>query len=302
MRFHNFAYLLRQGARNVLRNRLMSFACIGVLVACMLLIGGAAMISLNVNAMIRFVEDQNEVMVFLEDTITDADIALMDLSLSGFDNIARFTFVSKAEVLQRQKELAGPEDAPMFDFPEEDNPFPNTYIVQIRDLARIEDTVARLRGLEGVEKVNASTEVAEILVAVRQAVAASGAGVVFILIAVSIVIITNNIKLTIFSRRKEINIMKYVGATDVFIRMPFLVEGMLIGLISAILAFLALGFGYTYLLQWIGDKFGGFLGPVFDKAIDFWSISNYIFGAFAALGIVIGAVGSGIFVRKHLKV
>ncbi len=138
--------------------------------------------------------------------------------------------------------------------------------------------------------------------AVRQSIAWCGAGIVAILVVVSIVIITNNIKLTIFSRRREINIMKYVGATDTFIRMPFLVEGIVIGLVSAALAFLLLGFGYTYLMQWVSERFGDFLGPVFERAIDFWSIAHYMFGAFAALGVLIGTTGSGFFVRKHLRV
>lgn len=298
MRLHNFGYLVKEGARSVVRNKLMSFACIGVLVACMLLIGGAAMLSLNVTAMVGFVEEQNEVSIFLEDWLTPSDLEMMELELGSMGNIARSTFVSKEEALE---ELML-QDPVMFGGLEEDNPMPNKFIVQIDDLARIEDTVAMLREMEGVEKVNANTDVASMLVTVRKAIAYSGAVIVAILLVVSVVIITNNIKLTIYSRRREINIMKYVGATDTFIRMPFLVEGVLIGLLSAIMAFLILGFGYTYLIAWIGEKFSAFLGPIFGRAIDFWSIAHYIFGAFATMGVFIGAVGSGIFVRKHLRV
>jgi cell division transport system permease protein len=277
----------------------MSFACIGVLVACMLLIGGAAMISLNVTAMVNFVEDQNEVSVFLLQTMTPSDAEVMGLTLKNMDNIARVTFISKEEALEALI-LENPDLFLGLD--EGDNFLPDKYIVQIDDLARMEETLERIGGLSGIEKVNASTDVAKMLVAVRQAIAWCGAGIVAILVVVSIVIITNNIKLTIFSRRREINIMKYVGATDTFIRMPFLIEGMVIGLISAALAFLVLGFGYTYLMQWIGERFGDFLGPVFERAIEFWSIAHYMFGAFAALGVLIGMAGSGFFVRKHLRV
>ena len=298
MRLHNFGYLMKEGARSVVRNKLMSFACIGVLVACMLLIGGAAMLSLNVTAMVGFVEEQNEVSIFLEDWLTPSDLEMMELELGSMKNIARSTFVSKEEALE---ELVL-QDPVMFAGLEDDNPMPDKFIVQIDDLARIEDTVAKLREMEGVEKVNANTDVASMLVTVRTAIAYSGAVIVAILLLVSVVIITNNIKLTIYSRRREINIMKYVGATDAFIRMPFLVEGVIIGLLSAILAFLILGFGYTYLIAWVGEKFSAFLGPIFGRAIDFWSIAHYIFGAFATMGIFIGAVGSGIFVRKHLRV
>lgn len=298
MRLHNFGYLVKEGARSVVRNKLMSFACIGVLVACMLLIGGATMLSLNVTAMVGFVEEQNEVSIFLEDWLTPSDLEMMELELGSMRNIARCVFISKEEALEDLML----QDPVMFAGLEEDNPMPNKFIVQIADLAQIEDTVNQLRQMEGVEKVNANTDVAAMLVTVRKAIAYSGAVIVAILLMVSVVIITNNIKLTIYSRRREINIMKYVGATDIFIRMPFLVEGVIIGLVSAVVAFLILGFGYTYLIAWVGEKFSAFLGPIFGRAIDFWSIAHYIFGAFATMGIFIGAVGSGIFVRKHLKV
>lgn len=299
MRLHNFGYLVKEGARNVVHNRLMSFACIGVLVACMLLIGGAAMVSLNVSSMIQFVEDQNEVVVFLEDHLTQSDIEVMQLSLVSNPNIANVVFVSKEEamdalILENPDLFLGLE--------QDDNFLPNKFTLQVADLAYMETTVDEILRMDGVEKINASTDVANILVTVRRAIAYSGAAVVAILVVVSIVIITNNIKLTIFSRRREINIMKYVGATDAFIRMPFLVEGMLIGLLSAVIAFLVLGVGYTYLLQWVGQEFSTFIGPVFSRAVDFWEIAHYIFGAFAALGVFIGFIGSGFFVRKHLKV
>ena len=298
MRLHNFGYLVKEGARSVIRNKLMSFACIGVLVACMLLIGGATMLSLNVTAMVGYVEEQNEVTVFLEDWLTPSDLEMMELEFNSMSNIARCVFVSKEEALEELMR----QDPVMFAGLEDDNPMPNKFIVQIADLAKIEETVEQLRQMEGVEKVNANTDVAAMLVTIRRAIAYSGAVIVAILLVVSVVIITNNIKLTIYARRREINIMKYVGATDFFIRMPFLVEGVIIGLASAIIAFLILGFGYTYLITWVGEKFSAFLGPIFGRAIDFWSIAHYIFGGFAAMGIFIGAMGSGIFVRKHLRV
>jgi len=96
--------------------------------------------------------------------------------------------------------------------------------------------------------------------------------------------------------------MKYVGATDAFIRMPFLVEGIIIGLVAAGSAFLILGFGYTFLISWIGEEFGGVIGPLFYRAVDFWLIAPYVLGAFAGLGVFIGIVGSGSFVKKYLKV
>ena len=302
MRLHNVGYLIKEGAKNVARNRMMSFACIGVLVACMLLIGGAAMASLNVNAMVNFVEDQNELVVYLEEWVTPSGVAAVNAKLDEFENIAHYIFITRHQALEQIIEEAG-DAAPLYkSLRGEENPLLDKYIISVGDIAYMSDTVARIREIREVYRVNYSSEVAVILVAIRRAVTYSGMVVVGILVVVSIVIITNNIKLTIYARRKEISIMKYVGATDAFIRMPFLVEGVIIGLVSAILAFLILGFGYTYLLGWISEQFGGSVGPLFERAVDFWSIARYMFGAFAGLGIFIGTIGSGAFVRKYLKV
>ena len=301
MRLRNFGYLLKEGARNLFANKLMSFACVGVLVACMMLIGGSAMIFLNINNIVNYVEDQNEVVAFLEEGLSKQDREVIALYLKDMDNVLEITFVSKEEALQSERQKMG-EMASLLDDFEDDNPFPDKYNLRIDDLSILEETADKVRALEGIEKVVAPTEVAAVLTGAKQVVGIAGASVVIILVIVSIVIITNTIKLTVFSRRKEINIMKYVGATDGFIRMPFLVEGMLIGLIAATLAFFVLGVGYTWLVQWMSETFTQYIAIVHENAVNFWDIAHYMFAAFAGLGIFIGAVGSGVFVRKYLKV
>ncbi|MDR2908671.1 MAG: permease-like cell division protein FtsX [Oscillospiraceae bacterium] len=310
MRLNNFGYLFKEGARNIVYNKLMSFACIGVLMACLLLIGGAAMLSLNVSAVFDYVEAQNEVFVDLEADVEGPDLEIVELGISSMENIARYLFISREEALAEQISEMGEDGAVLSGLLGENNPLPDRFIVQVANLEYMEDTAARLRELGGVEKVTAPSDVASILVGVRHIITVAGAGLVLILVIVSVVIITNTIKLTIVSRRREISIMKYVGATDAFIRMPFLVEGVIIGLLAAILAFLLLGFGYTFLLDWIsenlgaaiGGALGGALGGAFEKAVDFWGIAHYIFGGFAALGVLVGMMGSGIFVRRYMKV
>ncbi len=303
MRLNNFAYLCKEGARNLVVNKLMTFACIGVLVACLLLIGGAAMFSLNVNSIVTYVEQQNEVTAFIDENMQKEDIEVLTLTLENMENILQITYVSKTEALDQLKQRVDQDGKyiGLFDGLEDDTLL-DTYIIRIKDLSKLEDTVARLRETDGIVQVNASTDVANILTGLKQTVNVAGAIVVLILIVVSVAIITNTIKLTVYSRRKEINIMKYVGATDGFIRLPFLVEGMLIGLIAAIFAFFILGFGYTYLLQWAGEHYGDQISIIITNAIDFWGIALYVLAAFGGLGIFIGIVGSGVFVRKHLKV
>lgn len=301
MRLHNFSYLFKEGARNVMSNKLMSFACIGVLVACLLLIGSAALFTLNVNSIVRHVEQQNEIVVFLSEDLSREEAEVMDLSLRNMDNILDITFVSGEEALENLRQKTDEEFAGLFEGLEDDTLL-DSYVLRIRDSSMIEDTVAILRGMDGVFKVNAATDVAQILLGLKRTVSYAGATVVAILAVVSVLIITNTIKITVFARRKEINIMKYVGATDTFIRLPFLVEGMLIGLLAAALAFLILGLGYTYLLQWVNENYAQMLPLIIDNAVDFRPIAPQMFGAFAAFGVFIGIVGSGVFVRRYLKV
>jgi cell division transport system permease protein len=300
MRLHNITYLLKEGGRNIFHNKLMSFACIGVLVACFLLIGSAVLVSVTFNNMVSYVENQNEAMVFLEKNVTEDDISMVGLDLQDMENVGEITFVSKEEALENAKAAAG-ENAALFEGFDV-SPLSDSYVVQVKDLTLLEETVEEIREVQGVRKVNAQTEVARILTGVRTTINYAGAGVVALLVIVSVVIITNTIKLTVFSRRKEINIMKYVGATDNFIRMPFLVEGMLIGLLAAVFAFLALGFSYTYLLQWAGENYGQYISVILSSAVNFRDVAVYIFGIFAAVGVFIGTVGSGVFVRRYLKV
>jgi len=302
MKPHNFMYLFKEGARNLFANKLMSFACIGVLVACLLLIGGATLFSLNVSSIVQYWEQQNVVVAFLSEKVGPSDVDALELTLSNMDNIIETQFVSKEETLERSKEQTYEEYAGIFDGLEEDNPLLDSFVLRLKDPSIIEDTVAQLRSTEGIFKVNAVTDVAHILSGLKRTVSVAGMAIVVILVAVSVVIITNTIKITVFNRRKEINIMRYVGATDAFIRMPFLVEGMLIGILSAVFAFFLLGFGYTYLLEWVKTNYTEQLPIIYNNAISFWDIAPKVFAGFSGLGVFIGVAGSGVFVRKYLKV
>lgn len=302
MRLHNVTYLLKEGGRNIFSNKLMSFACIGVLVACFLLIGSAFLLSLTVSNVVEYVENQNEIVAFLDDGVTTRQAEEIGNQLRELENVSRITFVSKSDGLEKEKVKVEDDFRGLYDGLEDDNPLPDKYDIQIKQPLILDETIEEINAIPGVSKVLAQTDVTSALAGLKKAVNYSGACVIIILVAVSVVIITNTIKLTVYSRRKEINIMKYVGATDSFIRMPFLVEGMLIGMIAATAAFLLLGVGYTYLLRWAAEQHGDFLGIVLTSTVDFRTVALQIFLGFAAIGVFIGTVGSGVFVRKYLKV
>ena len=301
MRAGSFKYLLQEGIRSLWVNRLMSFASIGVLVSCLLLIGAASLFSLNVNSMVGYIENQNEVVVFLDDDLTDGKISEIEKQLKALDNVSGASFVSKEEGLAEQMEIFG-EDKEYFQDLVDDNPIPDAFYVRMRSLNILDDTVSQIRAIDGVYDVNAPTDVAGIVVSLKNIVYIAGIVIVGILVAVSFLIIANTIKITVFNRRKEIGIMKYVGATDSFIRFPFFVEGLALGLISGLLAYGLLAGGYCYLYSKVSADYTGWLNLFFANMVPFSSISFRLLLGMCGCSIVIGAVGSTVFVRKYLKV
>ena len=171
--------------------------------------------------------------------------------------------------------------------------FPLSFRITLKDLSLIDETTAQIESIPGIMRVNAPTNVAETVTGIKRAVYICGSGIVIILLAVTLIII---------NRRKEINIMKFVGATDLFIRMPFVVEGVLLGVISACLAYLILWGGYTYLMNYVQTQAATTLSAFLKNLVPFSQVAKQLLASFAVGGVAIGVFGSMIFVRKHLKV
>ena len=301
MTLGSMRYLIGEGARNIHANRQMTAASIGVLVACMLLIGAAVLFSLNADAVMGYIESQNDVVVFVKDSASDADARGLGKTLEAIDNVASVRYISKEEALEGQMERMG-NSAYLMDALREDNPLPATYYVKLKNLELLRDTVAKLQEEPLVMEVNSPTDMASTLVGIKKAVNFGGMAIVAILGAVSILIVSNTIKLTIFSRRKQISIMKYVGATDTFIRLPFLVEGVLIGLCSALLAFALLWVGYYYLLDWLGGGTSSWLQLAYQHLVQFEDVAWRMLGGFCGAGAAFGMAGALFFVGRYLKV
>ena len=301
MSLGSIKYLVGEGARNIRANRQMSIASIGVLVACMLLIGAAVLFSLNADAVMGYIESQNDVVVFVKDKASDKEAEGLGDTLMEVDNVASVRYISKKEALEGQMEKLG-NSSYLMDALMEDNPLPATYYVKLKNLELLSDTVAKLQEEPLVMEVNSPTDMASTLVGIKKAVNFGGMAIVAILGAVSILIVSNTIKLTIFSRRKQISIMKYVGATDTFIRLPFLVEGVLIGLCSALLAFALLWVGYYYLLDWLGGGTSSWLQLAYQHLVQFEDVAWRMLGGFCGVGAAFGMAGALFFVGRYLKV
>lgn len=301
MKGSSFSYLIKEGARNIWVNRMMSLASIGILVSCMLLIGSAILLSINLNGMVSYVENQNEMVAFLEDSADDVTVSAVEAALNSNDNVDSFAFVSREEALERYSEIV-PDSLLENLEQDKEEVFPLSFRITLKDLSLIDETTAQIESIPGIMRVNAPTNVAETVTGIKRAVYICGSGIVIILLAVTLIIIANTIKVTVFNRRKEINIMKFVGATDRFIRMPFVVEGILLGVISACIAYLLLWGGYTYLINYVQTQASATVSAFLKNLVPFSQVAKQLLASFAVGGIAIGVFGSMIFVRKHLKV
>lgn len=300
---NSFGYLVKEGLRNIRTNRQMSVASIGVLIACMVLIGGALMLSFNINSLMGYVESFNEVVVWIDDDLGSAGTEMLKQEIAALPNITSNQYISKEDALKELGETLGSQSfLDGFQQYADENPLPASFRLKVDSLENLSETVKKLETLPGVESVESSNEVATTLMGIKTAIHVAGLTIVTILMVVSIIIIANTVRVTIFNRRREINIMKYVGATNAFIRFPFLVEGMVIGLISALIAFGLLWVGTHFLYQWVGQSASGWLQLAYQSLIPFGSIAPQMLLGFAGAGVLFGMVGSFIFVGKYLKV
>ena len=287
-------YLIKEGFRNTWTNRMMSIASICVLMSCLVLIGSASMMFLNIDSLLGKIEEENVIMVYISDGTTDEEIANMENEIKACGNIKQVEFVSKEDAWAEQLSTMEDAQAEFFTQISSDIPLPDAYKVTVENLDQFNDTVSKLKQLQHIDTIRENQNLAKKLVAIRQGITVIAFVIIAVLFVISLFIISNTIKLTVYSRRLEISIMKSVGATNSFVRWPFLIEGMLIGLISAIVSTGAIAILYETAQALVYQ-----IVP-----IDFIPINNVIWitgGLFAIAGIVIGFFGSFISIRKYLK-
>lgn len=302
MRTSSFGYLVKEGARSLWVNRLMSTAAVGVLAACLILVGAAGLFAANVSSIVSYFEDENEIVVFLEDGIDQKGVDDSSLKIRMMDNVSEAEFVSNEQALQEQMEKYGEYAWLLEEYQGEENMLPHAFRVKVKDLTKLEETAEALLDMSEVQEVRVPTEVAHTLLGIRRIVSWCGFIIVLILLTVSLIIIANTIKITVFNRRKEISIMKYVGATDSFIKLPFVVEGLLLGLLSALLAYMVVWGGYVYIMEWAGTVDSAWLQELYQYFIPFERVFKEVLVSFCAIGVGVGSFGSMVFVGKYLKV
>lgn len=286
---------IRDAFRGIFKHFWMSLASIIIMAACMLIMGSAVLIISNLNAFVVQMQKEDEVVVFIDENATDDQAEALEKQLRGHENVNEVYYVSQDEAL---KEYMGmfPDQEDMFDNLKENNPLRASYHIKIADLERYDETLGEIAKFSQVANIRSSSDVVNTLVAIRRAVGVAGMAIVAVLLFVSIFIVSNTIRMTIFARRTEISIMKYVGATDGYIRRPFVWEGVILGLVA---------FGMTYFTQWyVYDKM---LAPAVNQLALFapiaWSnIWWMVCCGFALFALLMGTLGSLIPMRKHLHV
>lgn len=287
-----FGYLVKEGFKNIWNNRIMSIASVCVLISCLILTGAAALLSLNVEKVVDSVGQSNETTIYIKDGVSELEAVYIGKDIEKIDNVTSVRFYSKDEAFEAYREELGDE---LFErISEESNPLPDSYIVAMDDLSLYEDTVRQIQAINGVDTISNRSEIAKKLTDISNLVNIICFWVVIALVVISLFIIANTIRATMYSRRYEISIMKSVGATNNFVRLPFLVEGVIIGLISSIIGTLCIALLYNAGMNAI-EQFIPF------DAIPLSDVIIYVAFAFLIAGVLIGFFGSFISIRKYLK-
>ena len=292
---HNFGYFVHEGVGNMFSHGFMSFAAIGITVACLLIMGTFTLVAVNANELLYTLEQENEVLAYVDDSYTEAQARALQSELEGVPNVASVTYISNDQAMEDFKDQY-PEEELFQDLDPEI--LEDRYAIRLVDLERQRETVERIEALPGISDVSHYEEIAGGFVTMRNVATVVCVALIAILFVVSVFIISNTIKLTTFDRRDEIAIMRMVGATNGFIRWPFVYEGFLLGLLGAVIAFFLQWALYTAVAR--GVDTNDTLQLI--QVIPFAQLWAPVAAVFAAAGIVIGVGGSLSAIRKFLQV
>lgn len=300
MRTSNVSYLIKKGISSVWKNFIMSFASFSILLVSLLQVSMTVLIMMNLNIIMGNIEDTNEITVFIEDGVSEAQVNKIHNTLNNNDNLTDVRFIPKEEGLENFKENMG-EYSELLSYLDE-NPVPDTFLVRVKDLKNIKLAVTAISSIDGVELVKTSDDFAGALINIRNTFSVIIIAVLATLIIVSVIVVSNTIRTSVFARRNEISIMKYVGATNTFIKLPFFVEGTFIGILSGAAAWGLTWFIYDSVFALFTDNLSLWEMFGFFNLIPFNSISPFVLIINCVTGAVLGAVGTVFSTGKYLKV
>ena len=300
MRLSRSGYLIREGFRSIATHGFMSFASVTIIMACLIIMGSVALLSFNIDALIKNLESQNEVVAFVDEEIADEEQARsLQTSLEAVENVASVEFVSRDDAMEN---FMSKYDNSLREGIDE-TVFRHRFVIHLEDIALMEQTQNALEDVPGVAWVKAHLDYASAFVTLRNIVSAVSLVLTIILVFVSIFIMSNTIKLTTFGRREEIAIMKMVGATNGFIRLPFVVEGLVLGLLGGGLAFLAEWGLYSLITSRVmGTVTNSILTESVFSLIPFKELAIPVLVIFLSIGVLVGVFGGINAIRNYLEV
>ena len=295
MKKNNFGYLIREGVRGVFLHGFMSFAAVCVTVACLIIMGSFGLILYNLNVMVQELERENEVLVYIDETYSEAEAKSVGSQLNLIGNVHEARFISRAEALTSFVETQN--DSGLFEGIDSDT-LRDRFVVTLEDNSLMRQSVAEIRQVAGVADVTAHYEISEGFNTIQRVLNIASAAIIAVLLVVSLLIISNTVKLAMYDRKEEISIMRMVGATNGFIRWPFVVQGFLIGIFASAIAFF---------LEWgIYNLLAGRIASIdtlqLIHLVPFMDIYPVVLVFYALTGFAVGVFGSLLSIRKYLKV
>lgn len=295
MRRYSVLYFVSQSLKGMWRNGLMTLAAITVLLSCLVLIGSFSALVYNVNENIAAVGMLNEIVVIVDYNATDAEVSDVASAIHGLDNVADVVYISKEEGLESER-ARYEEYSNLFEDIAGENPLPDVFKIKYKDNSRVANLVYQLKQIEHVSKVNNRIDIANDIENIKNGVSFVFIWFLIILFVVSIFIIINTIKIGVETRSKEISAMRYIGATNFFVSTPFVLEGIFIGIISAVIAFIAQGFLYDLIYDAVSNDYKMI------SVVPFAGLRAYFLAGFLVVGIFAGVLGSLISLRRYVKV
>lgn len=292
---YSFKYFFREGIQSIAIHKFISFASISIIVACLLITGSVSLMAVNIDKEIKNLQSETGIAVFIDENTTREDAISLENDIKTIPNVAEVTFISKEDAFNNYKESLG-DDASILDGLENDNPLRDGYNIKLTDLSFMDSVIDELNTIPEIKNIRDDQKTASSLLSIRKLFVFISLALILALGSVSIFIISNTIKLAMFARRDEIGIMKMVGATNFFIRIPFIIEGLALGVLAGLIGF----FMQWGIYSWLSSTITQSVGVL--EIIPFIHMYPYILVCFITSGIFIGVLGSGFTIRKFLDV
>jgi cell division transport system permease protein len=296
MKINTFGHFIGDASKNLKRNRAISTASVATVVATLFILGVFLLTILNIKQMMNEVESKVEITIILKDDIKTNEQKDIEKTIKNASGVVDVSFKSKAEALEDLREQLGEQNKALVEGLDKENPMPNSYIIKVEKPEMVSKIVSDIKGMPGIEVIKDGQEIVDKLITITNTIKWVGIAIFAILIGVSLFLIGNTIKLTVYSRRREIGIMKFIGATDWFIRWPFILEGAFIGVLGGVIALALLYFGYKFTYYKVSSQF------IIMQLINPSYILSTMLAEFILGGIFIGVVGSVSAIRKFLQV